>query len=73
MTTISVPLNPALEKHLDDIVADTGASRAAVMRKALEKLAEDRAVNAVLVAEQEYSEGKGLTGDLADLLKQTNV
>ena len=66
MSTISVPLSPELVHHLDDLVRETGASRAAVMRKALERYAEDRAINAVLLAEQEAT----LHGDLEELLKK---
>jgi predicted transcriptional regulator len=68
MTTISVPLDPKLEQLLDNLVSTYGSSRAAVMRKALERMAEDEAVNAVLIAAQEYKEGKVLRGDLKDIL-----
>lgn len=68
MSTISVPLTSELMDHLDNLVSISGASRAAVMRKALEKLAEDEAINAVLQAEREIKEGKILRGDLQNLL-----
>ena len=70
MSTISVPLSKELVSHLDRLVADTGTTRAAVMRKALEKLAEDEAVEAVLRAEREVADGKLLRGDLKELAKQ---
>lgn len=70
MSTISVPLSKDLLAHLDQLVADTGATRAAVMRKALEKLAEDEAVEAVLRAEREVSQGKILRGDIKKLLSE---
>jgi len=70
MSTISVPLSKELITHLDQLVADTGATRAAVMRKALEKLAEDEAVEAVLRAEREVSQGKILRGDIKKLLSE---
>jgi predicted transcriptional regulator len=70
MTTISVPLNPEVEKQLKELVEITGANRVAVIRKAIEKYREEEAINAVLRAQQEYKEGKGLTGDLAELLNQ---
>ena len=67
MATISVPLSPRLQECLDGLVAHgTGSSRADVMRRALEKYAEDEAVNAVLRAEREPT----LRGDLDDLLKK---
>lgn len=65
MTTISVPLTPELEKQLDSIAEDTGASRAAIMRKALERYNEEIAINKVLVAMNEPT----LHGDLKELLK----
>jgi len=64
MTTISVPLPPELITHLDNLVSEYGSNRAAVMRKALERLAEEEAINAVLLAATEPS----LSGDLDDLL-----
>lgn len=73
MSTISVPLTPQLVHRLKEISKDTGASRAAVMRKALERYAEERAVNAVLLAEHEYTLGKGMTGDLTDLAKRIDL
>jgi len=69
MSTISVPLSKDHEDRLDTLVKQgVGSSRAAVMRKALDKLAEDEAVEAVLRAEREVSEGKILKGDLRKLL-----
>ena len=71
MTTISVPLRKDNEEKLDELVrSGVGSSRADVMRKALERLAEDEAVEAVLRAERELGEGKVLRGDLRKLLKQ---
>ncbi|MCH7529878.1 ribbon-helix-helix protein, CopG family [Patescibacteria group bacterium] len=70
MSTISVPLSKELITHLDQLVASTGATRAAVMRKALENLAEDEAVEAVLRAEREVADGKILRGDIKKLLSK---
>ncbi|MBL4644633.1 MAG: hypothetical protein JKX80_02080 [Candidatus Pacebacteria bacterium] len=54
MTTISVPLTKEREAQLDNLVSSGVApNRAAVMRKALDKLAEDEAIQAVLRAERE--------------------
>lgn len=68
MTTVTVPLSSELVAHLDNLVAEYGSNRAAVMRKALERLAEDEAINAILKSEQEYREGKVLRGDLRTIL-----
>ena len=71
MTTISVPLSPTQQKHLDDLVdKGVGSSRAGVIRKALDKLIEEEAINGVLEAERELSLGRGLRGDIRKLLKK---
>ncbi len=67
MATISVPLSAELQERLDSLVASgVGSNRADVMRRGLEKLAEDEAVNAVLQAEREPV----LRGDLDELLEK---
>jgi Arc/MetJ-type ribon-helix-helix transcriptional regulator len=68
MTTITVPLNAQQIEHLDALVEDFGSSRAGVMRKALERMAEDEAIASILKSQQEYKEGKVLRGDLRTLL-----
>ena len=70
MSTLSVPLTPELELEIIKLVKSGFASnKAAVVRRAIEKLAEDESVNAVLRAQKEIREGKGLTGDLRELMK----
>lgn len=67
MSTLSVPLTPALEIEIEKLVKNGFASnKAAVVRRAIEKLAEDEAVNAVLTAEREPT----LKGDLRELMKK---
>lgn len=73
MTTISVPLTPELEKHLNALAEETGASRAAVVRNALKWYHEEQAIRKVLLAEREYKNGKGLTGDFLDLLSRKDI
>ncbi|PCH91481.1 hypothetical protein COB80_02465 [Candidatus Kaiserbacteria bacterium] len=69
MTTVSVPLNKEAEARLDELVANAVApNRAAVMRKALDKLAEDEAIEVVLRAQREVSAGKVLRGDAREIL-----
>ena len=69
MATISVPLSPQLEERLDSLVADgAGSNRADVMRRALEHFAEEDAINAVLKAEREVSQGKILRGNPRKIL-----
>ena len=67
MSTLSVPLTPELELEIEKLVKSGFASnKAAVVRRAIEKLAEDEAVNAVLRAEQEPT----LRGDIRELMKK---
>lgn len=71
MSLLSVPLTPELEKMIEKLINDGVASnKAELARKAIEKLAEDHAVQIVLQAEKELGEGKGLKGDLDDLAKK---
>ncbi len=63
MTTISVPLSAGDLKFLEDKVAETGRTKADIMREALKLYAEDMAVASILRAAAEPS----LDGDL-DLL-----
>lgn len=68
MTTISVPLNPKIEKDLNELVEITGANRVSVIRRAIEQYRENEAINALLQSEREISEGKILRGDLRTIL-----
>lgn len=68
---LSVPLTPELEQMINKMIADGVApNKAELARKAIERLAEEEAVNVVLQAEKELAEGKLLTGDLDDLVKK---
>ena len=67
MSTISVPLTPKLELSLENLIKSGFAdNKAQVMRKALVRLAEEEAVQAVLRAEKEPI----LRGDLRELVKK---
>ena len=71
MTTLSVPLPAHLEESVNNLVKKGfAANKADVVRKAIIRLIEDEAVTAVLMAEQEIAEGKGLRGDLRVLSKK---
>ena len=56
MTTLSVPLPAHLEELVKNLAKQRGSNKAEVVRHALELLAEEEAVQAVLTAEQELSE-----------------
>jgi len=67
MSTISVPLTPELEEKIESLVKNgVGTNKADVMRKALSRLSEEEAINAVLRAEKEPT----LHGDLRKLVKK---
>ena len=67
MTTISVPLTDEQYRRLMELLKQgVGANKADVLRKALDKFAEDQAVEAVLQAEREPN----LEGDIDELAKK---
>lgn len=71
MSTISVPIPQNLESFINEMITrGIAPNKAAVVRQALVRYAEDQAVEAVLRAEQEVREGKILRGDLDELMKQ---
>lgn len=71
MGTVSVPLSKQHQDRLDTLVKQgVGSSRADVMRKGLDRLAEEEAINAVLQAQRELGEGKVFRGDLRKLAKR---
>jgi len=74
MSTLSVPLTPQLEETINGFVASGYApNKAEVVRKALKHLAENEAVMAVRISQQEAREGKILRGDLRKLMKKIPV
>ncbi|KKT74605.1 MAG: hypothetical protein UY17_C0036G0008 [Candidatus Beckwithbacteria bacterium GW2011_GWC2_47_9] len=67
MTTISVPLPPNLENFINQQVkAGKAPNKAEVVRRAIMRLSEAEAVNAVLNAQNEPT----LKGDLRRLMKK---
>ncbi len=71
MSTLSVPLTPQLEETINGFVKSGYASnKAEVVRKALKLLAEEEAIMAVRISQQEARDGKILHGDLRKLLKK---
>ena len=70
MTTLSVPLSADLEESVNNLVKKGfAANKADLVRKAIIRLIEDEAVMAIILAEQEIAEKKGLRGDLKILSK----
>jgi putative addiction module CopG family antidote len=70
MSTLSVPLPVHLEEFVDQMVTrGYGTNKADVVRRALNRLAEEEAIKSVIQAEQEIREGKIVKGDLKKILK----
>lgn len=71
MSTLSVPLTPQLEEFIiDQVKSGRAANKADLVRRALRALSEEEAVQEVLLAQKEIHEGKGLSGDLRELMKR---
>lgn len=71
MSTLSVPLTAKLEEFINNQVkSGRAANKADVVRRALIAFTEEEAVQEVLLAQKEIREGKGLTGDLRELMKR---
>ena len=71
MSTISVPLPANLEAFIDRMVkSGNAANKADVVRKALRRMSDEEAVEAILMAEKEIADGKGLRGDFKELAKR---
>mgnify|MGYP001568542951 CR=1 FL=1 len=69
MTTLSVPLPAHLEELVKRLAKQRGSNKAAIVREALELLAEEEAVAAVLKAEKEQP----LRGDLRELARKLRL
>ncbi len=71
MTTLSIPVSSATVSFINRMVKSGAAStKAEVVRQALARYAEDRAVEDVRIAQQEMREGKGVSGDLRTILSK---
>ena len=71
MTTLSVPITGEQEKFINDLVkSGKAANKAHAVRYALQRLAEEEAVESVLRAEQDVKEGRVFYGDLDKLVKK---
>ncbi|MFZ2832110.1 MAG: hypothetical protein WAZ40_03070 [Minisyncoccia bacterium] len=71
MTTITVPINKELESFIaEELKAGTCDSKAHLVRYALARLQEERALARLHEAEMDIKEGRVYRGDLKKLLKQ---
>ncbi|KKR70200.1 MAG: hypothetical protein UU13_C0011G0003 [Candidatus Nomurabacteria bacterium GW2011_GWB1_40_7] len=71
MTTLSIPISGDLEKFIERMVRDgKGANKADVVRRALREYKENEVVETILQAQREITLGKGLKGDLRQLMRK---
>lgn len=71
MSVATVPLNKETENALENMVKNgVGSSKADVIRKAINKLAEEQAILDVIEAEREIKKGSVFKGDLKELAKK---
>lgn len=71
MTTLSVPITSELENFINEMVSSgKAANKAAVVRTALTKMAEDEAVAEVMEAMKDVEEGRYFEGDIKELAKK---
>ena len=71
MSTLSIPVTQAQETFIKTMIKRGFAhNKAEVVRQALNRFAEDQAVEAVLRSQQEFRDGKELRGNIRELLKR---
>jgi len=71
MSVATVPLNKKTQSSLDALLkSGVGSSKADVIRKAINRLAEEQAILDVLEAEREVEKGLVFQGDLDELTKK---
>lgn len=71
MTTLSVPISGELEQFINKMVKEgKGSNKADVVRRALREYEENRVIEDILKAQREITLGKGLKGDLRELIKK---
>ena len=71
MSTLSVPLTPKLENLVNRLVKEGYATnKASVVRKALDRLAEEEAIATIREAEEDIKKGRVFYGDLEVIAKK---
>lgn len=70
MSTITIPINKDLENFIEEELAQgTGESKAHLVRYALERLREEKALSRIQEAENDIRDGRVYRGNLKKLLK----
>jgi Arc/MetJ-type ribon-helix-helix transcriptional regulator len=71
MTTITVPITKELEGFIkEEILSGTSETKAGLVRHALSRLQEERALSRLQEAERDITQGKVYKGDLKSLCKK---
>ncbi len=71
MTTLSIPITSEQERFINNLVkSGKAANKAHAVRYALQRLAEEEAIESVLRAEQDIKEGRVFYGDLNKIAKK---
>jgi Arc/MetJ-type ribon-helix-helix transcriptional regulator len=71
MTTLSIPITSEQERFINGLIkSGKAANKAHAVRRGLDLLAEEEAINAVLEAERDIKEGRVYRGDLRKLVKK---
>ena len=70
MPILSVSLTPELDKFItEEVASGEFESKGQLIKKALKKFEEDTIVERVFKASRDAKEGKGVSGDLREILK----
>jgi len=71
MSTTSIPLTPHLQASIESLIRNGFATtKAEAVRRAIDRAAEEEAINAVRISQQEVQQGKILRGDLRVLMNE---
>lgn len=71
MTTITIPINAELERFIEEeLKSGKGESKAHIVRYALMRLKEERAIERLEEAERDITEGRVYRGSLTKLAKK---
>jgi Arc/MetJ-type ribon-helix-helix transcriptional regulator len=71
MTTITIPISKELQKFIEEeINSGTSETKAGLVRHALARLQEERALSRLQEAESDIQNGRVYRGDLTTLMKK---
>ena len=74
MSILSVSLPAEIEAFIErEIASGEFETKSQIVKKALRQLEEELALQRILKAEQEIRDGKGIEGDLREIIKRTDI